>query len=423
MFKKIKLKNGLRILTAPMKGTNTVTVLVMCATGSDNETEKERGISHFLEHMFFKGTKKRPDPRIIKHELDSMGSIANAFTSHEYTGYFIKAGYVHLNQSLDLLSDIYSNSLLDKKEIDRERQVIVEEMHKDLDTPTRHIEQLYEELLYGDKQNAGWGVIGTEKHIREFTPKQFQNYFKSQYTSKNTVVIVAGNFDEGKTVEKVEKLFGSIRSGTPKPIHAFSESQKQPAIRIRFKKMDQSHILLGFRGLSVHSKDRYAADMLATILGGNWSARMWDVVRDRLGLAYSVHTSSDNYSNRGDFTTYAGVAHENVEKAIKAIMGEYKKIRDGGVTAKELKRAKDSVKGYTLIALESSSSVADFIGAEEILTEKPMTIDEVFKKIDAITASDILAIAKKLIRAETLNCVVLGPHKNEGVLKKLIHVL
>ena len=232
MFKKIILPNGLRILTAPMKGTNTVTVLVMCATGSDNETENERGISHFLEHMFFKGTRKRPDPRIIKHELDSMGSVSNAFTSHEYTGYFIKVGYVHLDQALDLLSDIYSNSLLSAKEINRERQVIVEEMHMYLDTPMRYVAQVYEELLYGDTQNAGWDVIGTEKHIRGFTPQQFQNYFKNQYTSKNTAIIVAGNFDEGKTTKKVKKLFGGVRSGTPKPVCSFSESQKKTAIKI-----------------------------------------------------------------------------------------------------------------------------------------------------------------------------------------------
>ncbi len=419
MFKKTKLQNGLRVVTAPMKGTNTVTVLVMCGTGSDNETPGERGISHFLEHMFFKGTKRRPNPRIIKHELDSMGSVSNAFTSHEYAGYFIKAGYVHLDQSLDLLADVYSHSLLDPKEIDRERQVIIEEMHMYQDTPTTEVWRIYEEFLYGD-QNAGWDVIGTEGHIRGFTPKQFTNYFKNQYTSKNTAIIVAGNFDEAGIIAKIKDAFSSIRSGNPHSRGKFTESQKKPALMIHYKETDQSHILLGFRGLSAYDPERYAADMLAAILGGSWSARMWDVVRDRLGLAYTVHTSNDNYTNRGHFTTYAGVAHENVERALSAMVKEYKKIRDGGVTEKELKRSKDSMKGHTLIALESSSSVANFVGIEEVLTEKPLTVEEVFKKIDALTRADIQAIAKRIIRPETLNLGILGPHKDATSFKKLL---
>lgn len=421
MFKKLTLPNGLRILTAPMKGTNTVTVLVMCATGSDNESQKERGISHFLEHMFFKGTKKRPNPQIIKHELDSMGSASNAFTTHEYTGYYIKAGHVYLDQTLELLSDIYKNSLLDPKEIDRERQVIIEEMHMRLDDPAGYVGVLYEELLYGN-QNAGWDVIGTEAHVRGFAPQQFRAYVRNQYTSKNTVVIVAGNFDEGKTIAKIKKLFAGIRSGNPKAKGSFIESQLKPRVKISHKQTDQTHIMLGFRGFHAAHKDRYAADMLATILGGSWSSRMWDTVRDRLGLAYTVHTGNDGYSNRGDFTTYAGVAHENAEKAIRAMMGEYKKIAEKGVTAKELKRTKDFIKGRTLLALESSSAVASFVGSEEIVTGKPLTIAEVFKKIDSLTPADIHAVAKKIIRPATLNLAVLGPH-TDGAFQKLINVL
>ena len=193
MFLKTVLENNLRIITAPMHGTNTVTILVMCDTGADNETPQEAGISHFLEHMLFKGTKRRPTPQHIKNELDSMGSISNAFTGHEMTGYFIKVGHVYLERALDLMADIYSNSLLDPKEIGRERQVILEEVHMIHDTPERFIGHVYEELLYGG-QPAGRDVLGTEENIKTFTAGQFRSYFTRQYTAQNTVVIVAGKF-------------------------------------------------------------------------------------------------------------------------------------------------------------------------------------------------------------------------------------
>ncbi|MBI3627755.1 MAG: insulinase family protein [Candidatus Sungbacteria bacterium] len=419
MFKKTILPNKLRILTAPMQGTNTVTVLVMCETGSDNETGKESGISHFLEHMFFKGTKRRPTPQTIKHELDSMGSISNAFTSHEYTGYFIKAGHVYLDPALDLLADVYTNSLLDPKEINRERQVIIEEMHKYLDTPDRYVWDVYERLLYGD-QNAGWEIIGTEKNIRTFTPEQFRGYFKNQYTAENTAVIVAGNFTEAKVIAKIKKLFGRVRASRPRSKGLFKESPKALGIKLHAKETDQSHILVGFKGLTISDRERYAAELLAAILGGSWSSRIWDRVRDRLGLAYTVHTSNDAYTNRGHLTTYAGVAHGNVEKAITAVMQEYGRITRSLVSARELARTKDYVRGISLIGLEASNAVASFIGVEEVLTHKPLTIDEVFAKIEKVSARDIQRVARRLFRPERLNLALIGPHKDEAKFRRLL---
>ena len=418
MFNKIILPNNLRIITAPMNGTNTVTVLVLCSTGSDNETEKERGISHFLEHMFFKGTKNRQTPQDIKKELDSMGSVSNAFTSHEYTGYFIKAGNIYLDQSLDLLSDIYQNSLLSPEEIEKERQVIIEEMHMYLDTPQRYIWDLHEGSLYGD-QNAGWDVIGTEAHIRGFTPQQFSEYFHNQYTSKNTIIVVAGNFDEQKTVEKIKSYFGDIRSTETRPPRAFSDQSRDKKTLIHYKETDQTHILAGFQGVNAIDSEKYATEILGLILGGSWSSRMWDTVRDKLGLAYSVHTSNNPYSNRGYFTTYAGVAHENAEKAISAIVGEYKKIVEDGPHEEELKLAKQFIKGRTLIDLESSDSVANFIGGEEVITGKPMTTEEVFQKIDALTLGDIQSAAERVIQKGKMHLTVLGPYKDINVFDKL----
>lgn len=420
MFKKTVLENGLRIITAPMQGTNTVTVLVLCGTGSDYESREISGISHFLEHMFFKGTKNRPTPDIIKHELDGIGSVSNAFTSHEITGYHIKAGKSYLDQSLALLADIYNNSLLSAEEIDRERQVVIEEMHKDKDTPTLYIWWVWEQLLYGD-QPAGWDVIGLEQNIRNLKREDFVNYFTNQYVAGNTAVVVAGNFDEAAIIEKVKQLFIDLRHAPPirqKP--ALQEKQDKPMLRIEYKETDQTHIALGFRGLDANHPKRFAAEVLATMLGGSWSARMWDRIREKLGLAYTVWSAHESYSNRGYLITYAGVDHPNVEKTIRAALEEYKNICTGVVAADELKRVKDYIRGTTLISLEQSNAVASFVGAEEMLTGNPMTTDEVFAKLDAVTADDICVVARDIIKPASLNLAMIGPWKDEAVFQKII---
>ena len=420
MFKKTTLENGLRIITAPMQGTNTVTVLVLCGTGSDYEAREIGGISHFLEHMFFKGTARRPTPDAIKHELDGMGSISNAFTSHEITGYHVKAGKTYLDQSLDLLADIYKNSLLVGEEIDRERQVIVEEMHKDRDTPTLYIWWVWERLLYGD-QPAGWDVIGTEEVIRGLSRNEFVDYFTHQYVASNTAVVVAGNMDEGAAMERIKGLFDGIRQEPPmrtKP--AVSDEQSAPALDIEYKETDQTHIALGFRGYDAHHPRRYVAEVLAALLGGSWSARMWDRIREKLGLAYTVMTVHESYSNRGFLTTYAGVDHRNVEKTIRAALEEYKKVCDEYVPDTELRRVKDHLRGTALIGLEQSNAVASFIGGEEMLTGRPQTVDEVFAKIDAVTNDDIRAAARELIRRDGLNLAMIGPFRDAALFKNML---
>ncbi len=420
MFKKTTLENGLRIITAPMQGTNTVTVLVLCGTGSDYESREISGISHFLEHMFFKGTANRPTPDAIKHELDGMGSISNAFTSHELTGYHIKAAKTYLDQSLDLLADIYKNSLLTADEIERERQVIVEEMHKDRDTPTLYIWWVWERLLYGD-QPAGWDVIGEEKIIRSLSRDNFVNYFTHQYVASNTAVVVAGNFDEAATVERIQGLFGNVRSGPPlraKP--AVREEQAAPGLDIEYKETDQTHIALGFRGYDANHPKRYVADVLAALLGGSWSARMWDRIREKLGLAYTVFSTHEAYTNRGYLLTYAGVDHKNAERTIAAALEEYKMITATPPSAVELKRVKDYIRGTTLIGLEQSNAVASFIGGEEMLTGKPQTIDEVFAKLDAVTAEDVCAVAGELFRPDRLNLAIIGPFKDRVPFEELL---
>lgn len=420
MFKKTILDNGLRVITAPMQGTNTVTVLVLCGTGSDYETKEINGISHFLEHMFFKGTQKRPSPQTIAYELASMGSMSNAFTSHEITGYYIKAGKNYLSNSLDILADIYKNSLLKAEEIEREKQVVIEEIHKDHDIPTNYIWRVWEKLLYGD-QPAGWDISGDENLIRSWKRDDFANYFNHQYVALNTAVVVAGNFNELEAVEQIRNIFADIRNVPPvrkKP--AVIEEQFSPAVEIEHRKTDQTHLVLGFRGYDANHPNRYAAEILGMILGGGMFSRMFDEIREKLGLAYWVSTEHESYSNRGFLVTYAGVDHKNVEKTIVTALKEYSKIRDELIQPPELQRVKDYVRGTTLIALEASNAVANFVGGEEMIIGKPMTVDEVFAKIDEVDPGQIAAVAKEIIRPERLNLAMIGPFKDKAPFEKLL---
>ncbi|MEK7560549.1 MAG: pitrilysin family protein [Patescibacteria group bacterium] len=420
MFKKSTLSNGLRVITAPMSGTNTVTVLILCATGSDYESRELSGISHFLEHMFFKGTQRRPEARLVSQELDGMGALYNAFTTHEYTGYFVKAGKTYLEKALDILTDIYKNSLLKAEEIEREKQVIVEELHRDLDTPTQYIWWIWERLLYGD-QPAGWDIIGNEKTIRALQQDDFVNYFMHQYSAPNTIVIVAGNCDETAVRELVRKNFGDARSDPPirtKP--AVVESQRVPMLHAEFKTTDQTHITLGFRGFDVTDPRHYAAGVLAIILGGGMSSRMFIRIREELGLAYNVSTAHESYSNRGYLVTYAGVDHANAIKTIQEMLSEYRKVRERPVSGEELQRVKDYIRGTTLIGLEQSNAVASFVGEQEVLLGKPLTVDEVFAKIDAVTTDDIHAVAQELMKPEKLNLAMIGPFTDTAPFQKML---
>lgn len=419
-YHKTVLPNGLRVVMVPMQGTNTVTVLALCGTGSDYESKEILGISHFLEHMFFKGTKKRSVDQ-IKHELDGMGSLSNAFTGHELTGYYIKAARAYLDQSLDLLADIYHNSTLSEEEIERERQVIIEELHMRHDTPKIRIGEVWERLIFGD-QHAGWDIGGTEEIVRRLRREDFLDYFHHQYVAANTALVVAGNFDEYKTGADIQRLFSGTRVAPPFRQKAAYGDPGSERLRIEYKKTKQTHMLIGFYGYDVHHPARFAADVLATLLGGSWSSRMWDRIRDKMGLAYTVKTDHDSHSNRGEFATYAGVDHKNVAKTITAALEEYKRVKDELVPEKELQRVKDYLRGKMMIALETSDDVAHFVGDEEMMMGNPLTLEALLAKLDAVTPQDIQTVARDLFRPEKLRLAMIGPFKDQKKFESLLDI-
>lgn len=413
MYKKTTLKNGLRIITIPMKNTKTVTVLVVVGAGSKYERKETKGLSHFLEHMFFKGTQKRPTTLKVAETLDKIGGAYNAFTGKEFTGFWAKVEKSHLDLALDWVSDIFLNSKLEAREIKREKGVIIEEINMYLDMPMKYIEDLFEKLLYGD-QPAGWMLAGEKENILKLQRKHFIEYLKNHYSALNTIVCLAGNFNQREINEKIKKYFKKITKAPPQPKLKVIELQVQPRILIHFKKTDQTHLCLGVRGYNLSQPQMYVQELIAVILGGSMSSRLWISVRERKGLAYYVRTSSELYTDSGYLVTQAGIPHKNVNQVISLILREYKNIRQNKVPKVELKKAKDYLKGNLTLSLELSDAQASFYTGQELLTGKILTPKEKFARIDKVTVNDIQKAAKEIFQPEKLNLALIGPHKDKG---------
>ncbi|MEI7749728.1 MAG: pitrilysin family protein, partial [Candidatus Moraniibacteriota bacterium] len=318
-YKKFTLGNGLRVILAPMTETGTVTVLVMTGVGSRFESRKENGIAHFLEHMMFKGTEKRPTAFDISRELDSIGAEYNAFTGKEYTGYYAKVEAHHWETALDVVSDMFLNAKIDQAEIERERGTIIQEINMYEDMPARKVGDVWEESLYGDTP-LGWDIAGPKENIKTFTRRDFVKYMERGYIGGNVVVGIAGNIDPKKVMAEVEARFGVVKTGVRPEFRKASDKQSAPGVFIRKKKTDQTHFLLGVRAYDMYHPDRFALGILSVILGGGMSSRLFIEVRERRGLAYRVRTEVEAFHDAGYLATQCGVEHVNLEKAIAVIL-------------------------------------------------------------------------------------------------------
>lgn len=419
MFQKITLKNGLRIITVPLRNTKIVTVLVLVGTGSKYEKKETNGISHFLEHLFFKGTKKRPTTLKIAETLDQVGGAYNAFTTKEITGFWAKVQIHHLDLALDWVSDILLNSTFPKKEIEKEKGVIIEEINMYLDTPTSYIKDLWEKLLYGE-QPAGWQILGEKENILKFNRDKILEYFNNHYSSFNTVICLVGDVKPKEIKEKVRRYFQKINQNLPPKKPPVEEKQKKPEVLIYSKKTDQTHFSLGVRGYDIFSSQRYPLIILATILGGNMSSRLFISVRVKRGLAYYIYTNYDATTDTGYLATTAGVDHQNLEEAIKLILAEYKKLKEKRITKKELQKAKDYLRGSLSLSLEDSDFQATFYASQEILEGKILTPRERIKKIDQVSEDDIKKVAQDIFKPEKLNLAIIGPFKEKSRFQKLL---
>lgn len=418
-YKKTILKNGLRVITVPLKNTETVTAMVLVGAGSDYETKEINGLSHFLEHMCFQGTKRRPNTGDVSRELDSLGAQSNAFTSKEYTGYWAKSHNKHLSKLVDIISDIYQNPIFKEDAIAREKGVVVEEIKMYEDLPQVKVGEVFEELLYGD-QPAGWPVIGNEKNVKALTQTNLVEYRKKHYVAENTIVIVAGKIDTAQAVKMISTSFADIHTTKKQKRAKTKESQKAPQVKIHFKETDQAHIIIGFRSLPTGHKDNHKMGILETILGQGMSSRLFKRLRDELGLCYYVRASHDKAMDRGYFAVASGVAKDRVQEAISAILDECKKVMKERIYPEELLKAKELRTSSIYLNLESSDSYADFYAFQDIFDQPIQTPEEKVKKIESVTARDVQEMAKKTFKNSTLNLSIVGPYKNE---KEFLEVL
>ncbi|MDP2934614.1 MAG: pitrilysin family protein, partial [bacterium] len=380
------------------------------------------GISHFLEHMFFKGTKKRPSTAKLIEPLDKIGGEYNAFTGQENTGYWAKVDSKHLDVALNWVSDIFLNSKLESTEIEREKGVIIEEINMYLDDPKRYVSDLWDKLLYGD-QPAGWLISGEKESVKQFKRDNFTNYLENHYSATNTVICVAGNIGGvEKLKKKIEEKFKKINIQKPGGRGRVVFSQKQPEILLHYKNTDQTHLCLGVRAYNNFHKDKYVLRVLSAVLGGGMSSRMWISVRERKGLAYYVWVYNNVDLDAGFLLTQAGVNNDKIDEAIKEILNQFKLIKNRKISTKELRKAKDYIKGGAILGMESSDAQASFCANQELMENRILTLDKIFAKIEAVTAKDIQRVAKDIFRPEKLNLALIGPFKDKSKFEKIIKI-
>ena len=422
-YKLQTMPTGLRVVTIPMPSLESVTLTVWVKTGSRNEEEKVGGISHFLEHMVFKGSPKRPTARDISQAVDAIGGEFNAATSKDWTNFYIKAGKRNLETAFDVLSDMVLSPLLKSDEIEREKGTIVQEIRMYEDTPMMHIGEVFEGLAFTGNP-LGRDTAGTEASVKAIKREDFVNYRKEYYHPENMLVTIAGGFDEEKGLLLIEKYFGSIQPFKGKSFKGkeFKNQQTKPKFKLQTKKCEQAHLILGFMSEGRGYPKRFAQSLLSVILGGGMSSRLFIEVRERRGLAYSVRTSLDRYQEVGYMGTYAGVNVAKADEAIKVILDQCYGLASGKypVTAKELAKAKGFLKGNLALALEDTHDVSGFFGEQHLFLSEVLTPEEIYKKVDAVSLDDVNFEAKKLFVPARLNLAIIGPFKDE---KKFVQLL
>jgi predicted Zn-dependent peptidase len=418
-FERQTLGNGLRVLLAPMPQATSVTCMIMLAAGSRYETRDTNGIAHFSEHMFFKGTERRPTARDIGTEVDGIGGEFNAFTGKEYTGYYVKCAAEFRDTALDVLVDMLRNSKFEEDEIEREKGVIVEEMNMYYDTPRDFIGGVYDQLLYGD-QPLGWDIIGRKETVRAATRDTFLDYVGRWYKPVRMVVGLGGRLD-GDALSTVERLLGDLdRSQTAAPEPVQLNGEGGPRVTIHHKESDQAHICLGVRSYPFVHPDRYALQMLATILGTGMSSRLFTEVRERRGLAYYVFAANQSYTDAGSLYSQAGVDIARCDEAVETIAREFRRIADEAVPADELEKARALAKGRFVLRLENPQGMTMFGLSREVLEGQAVEPQEVLDGLDAVTADDVQRVAQDVIGSNGINLALIGPFEDEERFAELL---
>jgi predicted Zn-dependent peptidase len=420
MYTKTVLGNGLRVITSAMSHSRSVCIAILVGAGSCYESEEEAGISHFAEHIFFKGTERRPTAKEISQEIEGVGGIINAGTEKEATIFWCKVTSPHSSIALDVLSDILFNSRFDGNDIEQERRVIIEEINMNLDSPQRRVGMLIDELLW-PKQPLGSEILGSKETVTSITRKQMLDYVARRYLPNNTVISIAGDIQPEEAIARIETLFSNWIVGELSNGYLANAEQTTARLHIESRDSEQAHLCLAVHGFSHSHPQRFALDLLNAVLGEGMSSRLFTEIREHRGLAYDIHSYVEHFLDSGSLTIYAGVDPGKIETAVAVILEELFKLKQG-VMPGELTRAKEMLKGRLQLRLEDSQNVALWLGSQEILGRHILSIDEVISIIEAITADDVKGVAEELLISDKLNLAVVGPIKKEEPLMELLKI-
>ena len=418
MYQKTTLNNGLRVITAAMPHTRSVSICIFIGVGSRYETEPQAGVSHFIEHLLFKGTPKYITAREISEAIEGVGGILNGGTDKEITLYWCKVAQPHFQLALDVLADMLLHSKFEPADIENERQVIIEEINMGKDSPPQLVNMLIDELLWPDHP-LGRDIAGSKEAVAAISRDMILDYLAHQYLPSKTVVSIAGALQHQEIATAVGQAMGEWAEQQPHAEYSAYKEREFPRLRIEKKDTEQANLCLALSGLSLLHPKRYTLDLLNVILGEGMSSRLFTEIRDRLGLAYSIHSYVEHFFDTGSVTIHAGVEPKNLPVAIKAILGQLSQLREL-VPEPELTKAKELIKGRLLLRMEDSRSVAGWAGGQEILTGQILSVDQITSIIDAITAEELRQLAQELLIDSQLRLAVVGPVAEDEPLEKLL---
>ena len=407
MYQRTVLENGLRVISSSMPHTRSVCISIFVGAGSRYERTEEAGTSHFIEHLCFKGTDKRATAKEISEAIDGIGGMLNGGTDKELTVYWCKVARPHFRLAVDVLVDMLRNSRFDGQSMEKERRVIIEELNMSMDSPTQRVNLLIDEVLWPD-QPLGRDVAGSKETVSALSRQTLLNYRAHQYVASNAVISVAGDISHEEVLDSLISAFDDWHQGVPQSWFSAQDSQETPRFRLEHRDTEQAHLCLALRGLSYLHPDRFNLDLLNVILGEGMSSRLFLEIRERQGLAYDIHSYVDHFLDSGAVTIYAGVDLKRIDSAIEAILAELCRLKDE-VPESELTKAKELAKGRLMLRMEDTRSVSGWMGGQELLTGRILTVDEVVSIIDAITIPDLGRVARELFTTDKLNLAIVGP--------------
>ncbi len=410
-FQRTVLPNGLRVLTSSMPHTHSVALSLYVGTGSRHERDGEAGVSHFVEHLLFKGTEKRPTAKEVAEAIDSVGGVLNAGTDREYTVYYVKAARPHMDLALDVLFELVRRPLIDPLEMEKERGVILEELAMVADSPPQLADLLLDSILWPDNP-LGRDIAGTPESVKGISREMALDYLHQQYVPNNIIVAVAGNVVHEELVQQIAAALGDWQAGKYSPWQP-APSRNGARCAVKYKTTEQAHVSLAVPGLPLSHPDRHALSFLSVILGEGMSSRLFIELREKRGLVYDIHSYAAQFRDTGTFNVYTGVDPKNAVEALKVVLAELDFLRNKGPTGEELTKARELSKGRLMLRMEDTRNVSGWIGGQELLLGSVRSIDEAVAEMDAVTLEDLQRVARAIVDPAKLYLAVVGPYRSD----------